>query len=66
MKESVKKRIAKRLIKIGVSILDKDDDLLSYSFGSGERKEYSVIVERFYDDHYTVGTAKYPYPKHEA
>ena len=55
-------KLIKWLIKRLVIILDRNDDLLCYSFSGGERKDYSVSVERFYDDYYTVGTAMYPYP----
>jgi hypothetical protein len=38
--------------------------MLVFSFGRDERTDYSVVVERYYDDFYTVGTAMYPYPEH--
>lgn len=65
MKEPLKRRALKWLIKQLVFRLDKDDDLLAYSFSGGERKDYTISVERFYDDYYTVGTAMYPYNNRE-
>lgn len=51
------------LIKFLVRLWDRHDDKMAFSFSGGERKDYSVLVERFYDDHYTVGTAMYPVNK---
>lgn len=48
-----------------ILLWDRHDDQLVYSFGKDERTEYQVIVQRFYDNYYTVGTAMYPYPNHE-
>ena len=53
--------VIKWLIKQLILLLDRHNDLLAFSFGRDERTDYSVIVERYYDDHYTFGTAIYPY-----
>ena len=60
MKEPLKRRAIKWMIKQLVFCLDKDDDLIVYSFSGGERKDYSVVVERFFDDHYEIGTEMFP------
>lgn len=61
MKEPMKRRAIKWLLKRLVFALDKDDDLMAYSFSGGERKDYTVLVERFYDDgSYSVGTQIFP------
>lgn len=61
MKEPMKRRAIKWLLKLLVFALDKDDDLLAFSFSGGERKDYTVLVERFYDDgSYSVGTQMFP------
>ena len=60
MKEPIKRRAIKWLLKRLVFALDKEDDLMSYSFSGGERKDYTVLAERFYDDGYSIGTAWYP------
>jgi len=57
MKEPLKRRALKWLIKKLVFHLDKDNDLLAYSFSGGERKDYTISVDRFYDDgSYSIGT----------
>lgn len=55
-------KIIKWLIKRLVFLWDRRNDKMAYSFGRDERTDYSVIVERFYDTYFTVGTAMYPYP----
>lgn len=50
-------------IKQLVRLWDRHDDALAFTFSGGERKEYAVIVERFYDDYYTRGTEMYPLNK---
>lgn len=61
MKEPLKRRVLKWLIKQLVFRLDKDDDLLAYSFSGGERKDYTISAERFYEDgSYTIGTQMFP------
>ena len=49
------------LMKRLILLWDRHNDKLAFSFGRDERTDYSVLVERFYDDYYTVGTAMYPY-----
>lgn len=57
MKEPLKSRALKWLIKKLVYRLDREDDLLSYSFSGGEMKDYTITVERFFDDgSYSIGT----------
>lgn len=63
MKEPIKRRTIKWLIKRLVFLLDRDDTLLAFSFSGGERKDYTILAERVYDDHYTVGTAMFPVNK---
>lgn len=48
------------LIKRLILLWDRHNDQLAFSFGKDEHTDYSVLVERFYDDHYTIGTATYP------
>jgi len=57
-------KIIKWLLKKLILLWDRHDDMLVFSFGRDERTDYSVVVERYYDDFYTVGTAMYPYPEH--
>lgn len=59
-------KIIQWLLRHLILLWDRHGDKLAYSFGKDERTEYQVIVQRFYDDYYTVGTSMYPYPKHEA
>lgn len=66
MKEPLRNRALKWLIKKLVSRMDKDDDLLAYSFSGGERKDYTILVERFYEDgSYSIGTKMYPPRRNE-
>lgn len=68
-------KIIEWAIKRLVFLWDRHDDVLAFSFSRGKRKnypvsgckrkDYSVLVKRYFDDFYTVGTAMYPYPKHE-
>jgi len=58
-------RIITWFIKRLVLLWDRRNDKIAFSFGRDERTDYSVIVERFSDDYYTVGTAMYPYNKME-
>lgn len=53
------------LMKRLILLWDRHNDKLAFSFGRDERTDYSVIVQRYHDDFYTVGTAKimYPYPE---
>lgn len=55
-------RILIWLIKRLVFAWDRNYDKLALSFGRDERTSYSVVVQRYFDDHYTVGTAEYQYP----
>ena len=55
-------RIITWLIKRLVLLWDRHNDKIAFSFGRDERTDYSILVERFYDDYYIVGTARYPYP----
>lgn len=55
-------KIIKWLIKRLVFLWDRHNDKMAFTFERDERTGYSVLVERFYDDYYTVGTAMYPYP----
>ena len=43
-------RIITWLIKRLVLLWDRHNDKIAFSFGRDERTDYSVIVERFYDD----------------
>lgn len=58
-----KRNIVGEILKKCIKYLDKDNDLLAYSIGVNERKDYDVIVTRYYDDHYTRGTMDYYYNK---
>ena len=49
------------LIKALIKIWDRYDDQLAFSFGVDEHKAYSVLVERYYDDHWEYGTKSYSY-----
>lgn len=49
------------ILKHMILLWDRHGDKLAYSFGKDERTDYSVIVERFYDDYYTVGTEIHSY-----
>lgn len=49
------------LIKKLVLLWDRHNDKIAFSFARDERTDYSVLVERFYDDCYTIGTAKFPW-----
>ena len=55
-------RIITWLIKRLILLWDRHNDKIAFSFGRDERTDYCVLVERFYDTYYTVGTAMYPYP----
>ena len=50
------------LIKRLILAWDRHNDKMAFSFAKDERTDYSVLVERFHDTYYTVGTAMYPYP----
>lgn len=50
-------------IKQLVRLWDRHDDAMAYSFSGGENKDYSIIVECFYDDYYTIGTQMFPVNK---
>ena len=56
-----KRDIVGKILKKCIKYLDKDNTLLAYHMGVDERKDYVVLVERFYDDHYTSGTMDYYY-----
>lgn len=56
-------KIVKWLIKRLVFLWDRNRDKLAFSFARDDHTDYSVLVERFYDDYYTVGTAMYPINK---
>lgn len=58
-----KRNIVGEILKKCIKYLDKDNDLLAYHIGVDDRKDYVVLVERFYDDHYTYGTMDYYYDK---
>lgn len=58
-------RIITWLIKRLVLLWDRHNDKIAFSFVRDERTDYCVLVERFYDTYYTVGTAMYPYNKRE-
>ena len=55
-------RIIIWFIKKLILLWDRHDDNLAYSFERDERTGYNIIVERYYDDYFTYGTAVYPYP----
>ena len=55
-------RILICLIKKFILAWDRNGDKLAVSFGKDERTSYSVIVQRYHEDHYTVGAVKYQYP----
>lgn len=58
-----KRDLVGKILKKCIKYLDKDNTLLAYHMGVDERKDYVVLVERFYDDHYTSGTMDYYYNK---
>lgn len=58
-----KRDLVGKILKKCIKYLDKDNALLAYHIGVDERKDYVVLVERFYDDHYTSGTMDYYYNK---
>lgn len=58
-----KRDLVGKILKKCIKYLDKDNALLVYHIGVDERKDYVVLVERFYDDHYTSGTMDYYYNK---
>ena len=60
---NLKRKIVEKILKKCIQYLDKDNTLLAYHVGVDERKDYIVVVERFYDDHYTYGTKEYYYDK---
>lgn len=60
---NLKRDIVGKILKKCIKYLDKDNTLLAYHVGVDERKDYVVLVERFYDDHYTYGTMDYYYDK---
>jgi len=60
---NLKRDIVGKILKKCIKYLDKDNTLLAYHVGIDERKDYVVLVERFYDDHYTSGTMDYYYDK---
>ena len=60
---NLKRDIVGKILKKCIKYLDKDNTLLAYSMGVDERKDYDVIVTRYYDDHYTRGTMDYYYYK---
>ena len=60
---NLKRKIVGKILKKCIQYLDKDNTLLAYSIGVTERKDYDVIVTRYYDDHYTRGTMDYYYNK---
>ena len=60
---NLKRDIVGKILKKCIKYLDKDNTLLAYHMGVDERKDYVVLVERFYDDHYTSGTMDYYYNK---
>lgn len=60
---NLKRKIVGEILKKCIQYLDKDNTLLAYSIGVTERKDYDVIVTRYYDDHYTRGTMDYYYNK---
>ena len=61
--KNLKRKIVGEILKKCIQYLDKDNTLLAYSIGVTERKDYDVIVTRYYDDHYTRGTMDYYYDK---
>jgi len=61
--KNLKKDIVEKILKKCIKYLDKDNTLLAYHVGVDERKDYIVVVERFYDDHCTYGTQEYYYDK---
>ena len=60
---NLKRKIVGKILKKCIQYLDKVNTLLAYSIGVTERKDYDVIVTRYYDDHYTRGTMDYYYNK---
>lgn len=61
--DNFKRNIVGKILKKCIEYLDKDDTLLAHSVGVNERKDYDVIVTRYYDDHYTRGTMDFYYDK---
>lgn len=54
-------RILICLIKRLVFAWDRNGDKLALTFGKDETTDYTLTVQRYYEDHYTVGTVEYQY-----
>lgn len=37
-------------------LLKEEPSLLAYTFGIDENTDANIIIEHYYDDHYTIGT----------
>lgn len=61
--KNLKRKIVGEILKKCIQYLDRDNTLLAYNIGVTERKDYDVIVTRYYNDHYTRGTMDYYYDK---
>ena len=44
------------LIRKLIIFWDRDGDKLTYSFGKDENTDYTILVGRYYKDHFTYGT----------
>lgn len=53
--------ILRWIIKWAVMRYDALYEFMAFSFSGGERKEYNIIVDRYYDDHWTHGVKEYLY-----
>lgn len=54
-------RIIIWLIKKLVFLWDRHGDKMVLSFGRDEQTDYSVLVDRYYDNYWTSGTSTLPY-----
>lgn len=48
-------------IKKLIFLWDRHGDKVALCFGRDERTDYSVLVERYYDNYWTSGTLMFPY-----
>lgn len=50
-------RICIWVIKKCTKIWDRHDNKMAYTFSGGERKDYTIVVNRYFDQHYLTGRA---------
>lgn len=60
-KESISRKFIKWIIKRFIILIDKNNDLLVLSIKVDEHKDYTIIVDRYFDDYWTHGVNKYYY-----